>query len=279
MLLRLNQFFQFDTRIHNCLQEYTRSQNKVLHNHVPPRIVQYGIGGTATTLQFQILCVLMAIIHEDEVNSVGCYFNKQPSAKYTVVKTHVIRDIMIRSLPLNSWIFITSSNSLPVIKKQELELTKRKIKNMKIEIPYIADISMVSKRGHFIAYEYQSIFRVSDKQMEKVTEYLRYWDILRVCCGKQMSADWRWHLLHTKHFTPHHELHSSSYPACEMYNISAVEQLFIKTNIYQKYAHGPSLHDIIGKISNVDGDMDGHYCERCSKNISEKYLGFNQNCA
>ncbi|XP_045197257.2 uncharacterized protein LOC123551986 isoform X2 [Mercenaria mercenaria] len=249
------------------------------HNHVPARIIQYGLGGTATTLQFQILCVLMAILHEAEINSVGCYYAKQPSHKYSVIKTHFLKDSLLRILPSDSWIFMTSSDSLSEEKERQLEEVKRKIKNIRIKIPYIADINMVSKRGHYIVYEYQPIFNVSDKQMQFAVEYLRYWDILRLCCGKQMSADWRNHLSPSESYIFHHDPHSLTYPACEMYNISEVEQLMMKTYVYKQFGNVPSLHDIIGKPSNVDGDIDGYYCDRCNRNISTKHLGFNEKCA
>ena len=94
----------------------------------------------------------------------------------------------------------------------------------------------------------------------------------------QMSADWRKQLTHSASYKQHHDKNSSPYPACEMYNISEVEKLLMKTYVYQHFAHIPSLQDIIGKPSNVDGKLDGTYCERCNKNIAEKGLYFNDNC-
>ncbi|XP_053391464.1 uncharacterized protein LOC128554240 [Mercenaria mercenaria] len=255
-----------------------RKSNSSSYANVPNIIMQYGIGGTATTLQFQILCVLMAILHESESNSVGCFYGSKPFYKYTVIKTHNMNDNALRSLPSDSWIFTTSSNSFTSEKQQQFDLNQRKIKELKLKCPYTADIETVSKRGHFIVYEYQSIFGVSNEQIMKALEYLRYWDILRLCCGKQMSADWRNRLSPRKKYRMHHDPHSSTYPACEMYSISEVENLLIKTYVFQRFAHISSLHDIIGKPSNVDGEINGHYCEQCNRNISIHHLHFNDNC-
>jgi hypothetical protein len=220
----------------------------------------------------------MAFLHEDEINDVGCYYARQPAHKYCVIKTHFIKDTLLQLLPSNSWIFMTSSSVVSTEKKKELDRQKLMIMNMRIRIPFIVDIETVSQRGYNIVRDYNQFFNVSNTQMQHAIEYFRYWDILRLCCGKQMSADWRKHLLSKKSYVAHHEPHSPSYPACEMYNISAVEHLLMKTYVYQHFANVPSLHYIIGKPSNVDGTLDGNYCERCSKNIVKNNLKFNDNC-
>ncbi|XP_045179643.2 uncharacterized protein LOC123539194 [Mercenaria mercenaria] len=258
--------------------ETVRQSGISLHDRVPNIIIQYGVGGTATTLQFQILCVLMAMLHESEINSVGCFYGRKQFYKYTVIKTHEIKYNELRLLPYDTWIFMTSSSNLSAEKQRKFDYNKRKVQMMKMNCPYIADIETVSKRGHFIVHEYRSMFRVDEEQIQQAVEYLRYWDILRLCCGKQMSADWRNYLSPTKNYKPHHSLHSSTYPACEIYNISKVEQLLIKTYVFQRFADIPSLRDVIGKPSNVDGNIDGQYCERCNRNISKNHLRFNDKC-
>ncbi|XP_060591151.1 uncharacterized protein LOC132746098 [Ruditapes philippinarum] len=252
---------------------------KRANEHIPTKIIQFGLGGTATTLQFQILCVLMALLHQDEIKDVGCYYARQPAHKYCVIKTHSIKDTFFQILPSDVWIFMTSSSLLSDEKKTELETHKVRIRNMRIRIPLIVDIETTSKRGHTVVFDYQQFFRLSNTQMQHAVEYLRYWDIIRLCCGKQMSADWRRHLSPKISYQPHHDPHGYAYPACEMYNITEVENLLIKTFVYQKFANISSLHDVIGKPSNVDGELDGTYCERCNKNIAEKDLKFNENCA
>ena len=109
----------------------------------------------------------MAITHEDEVNDVGCYYAKRPIHKYSVIKLHFVKDSFLQILPSDSWIFITYSNKLTDEKKEELENNKRKIVNMNYKIPFIADIDMVSKRGHTVIMEYQKYFSLSDNQKER----------------------------------------------------------------------------------------------------------------
>lgn len=58
--------------------------------------------------------------------------------------------------------------------------------------------------------------------MSDVFEFLRFWDVLRLCCGSQMSEDWRNELNPAEGYTPHHDVHGSSFPACRMYDIDQV---------------------------------------------------------
>ncbi|XP_053385513.1 uncharacterized protein LOC128550453 [Mercenaria mercenaria] len=244
---------------------------------VPDCIVQYGLHRTATTLQFQILCLIMAILHEDEMNSVGCYHEKKKSTKYNVIKTHNVSRLLTK-IPSDTWIFMTSSEALTSEEKHEMSMNRQKVRNKNFTVPYIADIDLVSKRGHNIVYEYQTFFGLSNETIQHIVEYFRYWDILRICCGLQMSSDWRNQLSPSANYITRHGLHSPSYPACEMYNISQVEQLLINTYAFRKFAHIDSLRNGIGKLSDLDGTLDGNYCRRCNANISKFHLEINQNC-
>lgn len=239
---------------------------------IPKVIVQYGVPRTSTTLQYHILCVMTAVVHEQEINSVGCHFNQSKSYKYIVIKRHDITDSYLRSLPNDSWIFMTSSGRLSSRTKQELQMVRQMARKNNLRVPYIANTEMVSKRGYLIAYEYQPIFGITDEKMKYILDYMQYWEILRRCCGRQMSTDWLNHLSPIENYTKHHDLHSVTYPACEMYVIGNVEKQLMNTYIYKRFAHTKSLRYAIG------GSFDGTYCERCNDNIIKKRLQFNDNC-
>ncbi|XP_060567026.1 uncharacterized protein LOC132725858 [Ruditapes philippinarum] len=253
------------------IMEFKKSQKNI--SQVPNLILQYGRPRTATTLQFQIVCLMMAMLHEDEANNVNCFYRTGNRLKYNVIKTHKLMPFL-DEIPPDSWIFMTSREA----DKVKLNGDKQLIKDKNFTVPYIADVRLVSKRSHFIVYEYQRIFGFSDAKMEKIAEYLRYWDVLRVCCGKQMSADWRNKLVPSKYYVPHHDPHSPTYPACEMYNISEVELGMINTHVYMKLSKADSLRRFIGKPEMSNVVLDGTYCSRCNENIAKKKLKFNQNC-
>ena len=223
---------------------------------------------------------MMSYLHEDNINNVTCYSNSRNNGErlhYNVIKTHSITEYL-NETPSDTWIFSTTSDRLSKTSKIKLNRSIKLIKKSNFTIPYIADVNLVARRGHFIVYEYQDIFGFSDTKMEQIAEYFRYWDILRVCCGKQMSEDWRNHLAPRKNYKQHHRPHSPTYPACEMYNISEVEMRMIKTPAFKKLSQSDSLRRLVGKPEISDVVLDGTYCSRCNKNIANRKLKFNQNC-
>lgn len=243
-----------------------------LSEHGPNLILQYGIARTATTLQFQILCLMMAFLHEDEVQFVGCSHHKQKEKKYNVIKTHVISEFLNTNLPSNTWIFMTSNSSFSENKKASVSRNIQKIEAKNLRIPLIADVNSVLEQGYLIVYEYQAIFGMPDDKMKHIVEYIQYWDVLRVCCGTQMSAHWR-NYLFTR--SQHRQNKRLTKPECHLYNIAEVEKNLIETYAFRKFA---VVIEAIGKLSVVDGKLDGIYCERCNDNIAKKHLKFNEKC-
>ena len=153
-------------------------------------------------------------------------------------------------------------------------MCKRLIKENGINIPLIVDVQTVNNHSENKLIPYQVFFDVSDIQIQHAIDYMYYWEILRICCGKQMSKHWR-NYLQKKSYKGY----KNSYIPCHEYDISEVENQFIKTYVYQHFSPIPSVHKIIGRPSNVDGDLDGTYCERCNKNIKIKSLKFNEDCS
>lgn len=244
---------------------------------VPNVIVQYGEPRSGSTLQFHSLCLMMLMLHEEEASNVSCSFGATTTSKFKVIKAHSVNSFL-KTIPSNAWIFMTlkSKSELHQQVKQNIE----KMKKRNLTIQKTVDLDEVGRAGFYIATQYQKHFGLSDNKMVHVLEYLRYWDILRQCCGKQMSSDWRNKLAPQKGYKQHHEPNSLTYPACEMYNITQVETLFINTYIYQKFSRTESLRNCIGKPAIMDGVLDGTYCERCNRNIIKmKLQKINDICA
>ena len=100
---------------------------------------------------------------------------------------------------------------------------------------------------HVILNDYAKIFGLTSKQHAMLTEYMRYWDILRQCCGRQMAHDWR--VMLTSNATDpdaarmmpelqwKHSIHDPFYPACEMYDIVRVEERLLRSELLTKHAN------------------------------------------
>lgn len=190
---------------------------------VPDIFIQYGAETTADEIQFQILCLVMSLLHENEIRSVSCQYNIEISSKYTVVRMLEFPD-MIDRFSSNVWIFVTSSDLRSQLK--DIQGNQNNIQTV-----YIGDSEMLVKRGHHISYEYQLALGLDNEEMMYVVEYMRYWDILRTCGNDE---NWK-HLQElARILIPRNENYYLPKPACDVYNTSAVQQLFINTYIFQQ---------------------------------------------
>ena len=175
----------------------------------------------------------------------------------------------------NMWVFTTLDPS-----KRDSDHTVALAK-ANYEVKYVANVTNLERLGHFMAWEYQNIFQLTNFEMEEVVNFLRYWDILRICCGCQMSADWRDVLLSGSDFKAyakrihHHNISSASYPACEMYDIDMVAMRFLDTNLAKKIRRYPELALFMMRPSEVDGPLTDTYCSQYNKDVQHYQLGFN----
>mmetsp|Transcript_15379 Transcript_15379/g.42564 ORF Transcript_15379/g.42564 Transcript_15379/m.42564 type:complete len:172 (+) Transcript_15379:768-1283(+) len=126
-----------------------------------------------------------------------------------------------------------------------------------------------------IRQHFGPLFRLSRESQDELVEYMRYWDILRRCCGKQMSGKWRNEQFpeakqaHDYNRTEY--LHSPRYHGCAMYDIDRVEDLFLQTPLYQKLVSHPQL-EIVARPSQADPPLTGTYCSRYNEAVRTEGL-------
>eukprot|EP00308_Calcidiscus_leptoporus_P027322 CAMPEP_0119362358 /NCGR_PEP_ID=MMETSP1334-20130426/9441_1 /TAXON_ID=127549 /ORGANISM="Calcidiscus leptoporus, Strain RCC1130" /LENGTH=233 /DNA_ID=CAMNT_0007377557 /DNA_START=569 /DNA_END=1270 /DNA_ORIENTATION=- len=131
------------------------------------------------------------------------------------------------------------------------------------------------------AARYSSIFKLRPREHDLLVEYIRYWDVLRLCCGLQMSADWREELFRKYDVAtfqeppppPRHPRESPAYPACETYDLSAVEVALMRTEVYRRFGADEKR---IRALTEADGDFNGTYCRTVNERIGRHRLGFNE---
>lgn len=252
-------------------------------NEVPNIVIQFGHPRTATTLQFQTLCLMMVTVLSrlKKLDELQCQFFKQlPKPKsqknhYSVLKTHALPS----NLSYPHWLFTTydphSNSSDPTA-----ELISRKA-----NVKFKASIAQVERQGNSIAWEYQEMFGLSNAEMNNIIDYLRYWDILRLCCGLQMSSDWRNYLIEYydnisgyENFintAGHHKFTSPSYPACEIYDIDKVSYRLLNNPLAKLMLTYPNLKRMV-QPSEVDGSLTETYCSMMNERIHTLHLGFNK---
>jgi hypothetical protein len=231
-------------------------------------IIQYGTPRTATTLQFNILCAIVSLQHISEIENVGCFYNPKnvkELPKYSVIKTHRIQRYFDVAPP-GTWVVTTENAASQRNLKSEI-----KSKRPNVIVPLSIDFSDVKELGASIVYKYKSIFDVSVDNMNHIINYIKLWQTLRVCCGRQMSRKWRAFLLNKTDAL-------SSLSPCLMYNITEVEKRFMNSYVFKLFSDKPLIRSTITKPSLVDGKLNGLYCETCNKNISLRKILASKRC-
>lgn len=76
---------------------------------------------------------------------------------------------------------------------------------------------------------YVPLFNLSKNEYNRLYTFMKYWSIVRRCCGSQSSIDYR-NRIHGLH-TLHHKFETVDYVDCDIYNISRVEELLYQTSV------------------------------------------------
>ena len=264
------------------LQE-ERSEARVT---LPKLIIQFGHQRTATTLQFQTLCAIAAILNEADPSSIDCSFKKyvgehlkeldNHTIGLRVWKTHIVPD---EGFPKDAWLFTSEIDDSVGFDDPWEDSAQRMSQELDHEIKYTQVLSRLTGRGSGIATEYKSIFGLSDAQVVEVVTYLRYWDILRMCCGVQMSAEYRAQLI--SDLRPNiTETSGSLYPACDMYNIQMVERQVVESQVFKRALTGGvglrTLRGTSNKEAGWGNYLNGQYCEWFNRQVACQELTFNQ---
>ena len=207
---------------------------------MPLHMIQIGQPRTATTYQQHIVCLSLFLSLEgsptydhpllgtldtrDLLQKMTCARYSGKTQEYppdvpVVIKTHeehVVgeqQDLEDPRAPM--WVFFSMS--------QEKNYFSRNIPHLM----YVQEVEALKERGHDVVNDYTDMFGLSDSQVKELIEYLGAWDVLRQCCGLQMSKGWRNELLPDdsplkKKVDPNGEPHK-----CNTYNIEEVERTFM----------------------------------------------------
>ena len=115
--------------------------------------------------------------------------------------------------------------------------------------------------------KYVAGYGLSTKDEADLVEYFSNWEILRQCCGQQMSAKWRNEMMPAKFRRKDLPRH----PTCATYDIDSIEQAFMKTDLYILLESYPNMHPI-NKPSLNDDNLNGTYCSQYNHLVRTKGL-------
>ena len=261
---------------------------------LPSLIIQYGESRTASMLQFQTLCAIALVLNEAEPDRVRCSFlpaGPTPpgdlAAKAAdlntlhVVKTHVVP---ADGFPNDAWLFASEIDEAVGSDDPWQGAAQRMSGELGHEVKYAQVMSRLAGRGSGIATEYRSFFGLSDLQLEEVVTYLRYWDILRMCCGAQMDDGYRAELGGGAGADvgagPGSYLMTAKPERCGTYDIQAIERHAVQTHVFQLALKGGKGSAYLRSTSSLEADagyeLNGGYCAWFNKEVACQHLDFNQ---
>lgn len=262
-----------------------------------PVIVQYGEPRTGTTYQFQVLCASSCLrwgpgeteckVCKDTA-TLGLDVPVADIASGTVCKVHDIskaREI-VRKRPTVLFTTATERSDDPQVRaavlKRDWRAARRRLQqSWGLPIDYVQLFGLLGRRGHTLVFDYAPLLNLTDDQADALATYVRYWEILRRCCGAQMSTDYRHRLwdvgdrpvsaynLPSNMITFRH-VEDPAYDACEMYDIEQVERRYLETAVYRRCDI-----PLMSRLSDVDQPLDGTYCRRALNATIELHLRFN----
>ena len=150
-------------------------------------------------------------------------------------------------------------------------------------IVYVQETAAVAMRDWRIVEDYAYAFGLLPESaaVGEVVAYVRLWDVLRRCCGPQLSEDYRARLygkvknVTVAQFAPMTRGPGDvAYDACEMYDIDAVERAITKTELFKRC---PDMNKMGGRGDAEWATLSGDFCGRYAAAAITSNAGFNQN--
>lgn len=269
-------------------------------------ILQAGAPRTGTTFQFQVLCATMCLAHLDDDAFVDCEYvtpfalanfsanfsawSQSSIKRYKVLKTHSLQVATSArdKMKSTSQLFVTAQRSADKDPKEKgwQSFKKQLEEKWNAPIKFVQLYDDLLLLGHALAFEYGQIFNLNQEQIHSLVAYIRYWEILRRCCGAQMSAanrirlkyrpsddqrmfSQKLHLLEQKRKGSVDEIGRDM---CEGFDIAGIERLVTDTYVFRQCGSRISR---IRQASARDLPFDGSYCARAEVATAKYNLQFN----
>ena len=218
------------------------------------RIYSAGQTRSGSTFQFTLLCVIAHL----RSSSVSCSLKP---AQLQVIKLH----------PSNQ-VFASDGTSMFFTTLRHKNYWKQ------INVSW-AEGTRVSYEQHYSELErcplceiskYEDIFDLTSDEVLQITQYMRYWSILRQCCGSQMSKWFRGELFGCQDANGFSIEGRLDFHMCGSMNLTAVEEHFESTHLYSLVpASALATTNNLQYLWSKKGD-----CEK-SHNAIRSGIGFN----
>ena len=192
----------------------------------------------------------------------GRFFSQDPTTVMKIYKTHADLEKFLR---YNVTIFTTAKTD------KEAGIIKSRLTHQGHDVAYVQSMQSLQSGGiPRIAHDFAFGYDLPKEDEELLVEYFSKWDILRCCCGEQMSKYWRNDLtpeIYKRDLGKHH-------PFCADHDIDEVEKAFMETKLYSWLDAYPNNMRLFNKPSLRDEELNGSYCSSYNERIRSDALGF-----
>ena len=223
-----------DTVMQNRSQKYEQPQDC---SCTVWRILQYGSGEglrTASTFQWYALCSIMRACRLPDGPRVYCsaesdtIWTGRATGSSFVFKTHTSRVVEHAAADPRMHVFVSERAEM------------RASGALRQKAAVIQRYDDLVRSGLVVLQDYRRVFALSERKMRHVRAHMKYWKILRQCCGFQQSAVHLARLANSTslvvgHGDPARDMEELDYPDCEMYDLDRVEALFFATSLSRRY--------------------------------------------
>jgi len=222
-------------------------------------IVTQGRPRTATTLLFNMVAVsyFLYLIENDpeKISDIELKYWQRPKGYRTlrkkqtpmIVKAHLSLDNFLSD---HAVVFTAAKD-----RREAAEMRETLERDGHI-IAFVQDMETLKEVGvGGLVDEYVQGYGLSENDRSNLNEYFASWEILRQCCGQQMSARWRNDMVPEKFKINKF----GSHPNCPSYDIDAIEETFMKSELYSMIEKYPSVQ-LLNRPSLNDGQLNGTYC-------------------
>lgn len=182
------------------------------------KVISLGTPRTGSTFQHVLLCLLVHL----RTDNVTCSSWDSDVDMVSVVKSHGPR--IAAPVPNDVLLFLAVRSTMTEwVNDTDLQRG----------VSYAQVYSSFSRCPLCEIEQYKGIFNLSTEEMLQVRQYMRYWIVLRQCCGFQQSLNKR-QVLHgcgDKSFVTQGEI---DHHDCFTKNLSAVEEYFTHTHLFER---------------------------------------------
>ena len=163
---------------------------------IKTHIVTQGKPRTATTLLFNMVAVsyflYLAENDPSKIPNVKLIYWQRPSGYKTLREEEDITYVIKAHITLDNFFSKNTVVFTAAVDTREAKLMKRRLTRHGHTVAFVQDLESVKAGGITkLVDEYVDGYGLSEKDRTNLNEYFSSWEILRQCCGQQMSARWR----------------------------------------------------------------------------------------